>query len=84
MMGGACDGGGFVDKLFNEQMWGTCRDCMLSVYVEEEGAQLCQVLTGQEPTRECPELADLIRYEGIKLYGVNKPPEKRSCLRFRR
>lgn len=84
MLGGRCDGGAFVDKLFNDQMWGSCRDCMLRVYDEERGVIECQALEGTEEIRECPALVEFIRYEGIKLYGVNKPPEKRSSLRFRR
>lgn len=84
MMGGNCDGGHVVSKTFDEQMWGDCRDCHLRVYDEERGVVECQALTGQEEVRECPALADVIRFEGIRLYGVNKPPEKRSSLRFRR
>jgi hypothetical protein len=83
MMGGRCDGGAFVDKLFAEQMYGACRDCMFREYVEEEGAMLCQVLQGRETTMQCPELESFVSHEGIKLYGVNRPPKK-GPIRFRR
>lgn len=86
MMGGNCEGGAFVAKLFADQIWGKCRDCPLRVEPDagEEGEIHCQVLCGQEPSLQCPELLDFIRYEGIKLYGVNRPPEKKTSLRFRR
>lgn len=84
MMGGLCNGGHIVSKTFEEQMWGACKDCHLRVYDEDRGVIECQALEGQEELRECPELADVIRFEGIKLYGVNRPPERGSCLRFRR
>jgi hypothetical protein len=83
MMGGRCDGGAYVDKLFTNQMYGTCRDCNLREYVPEEGAMSCQVLQGLEPMVGCPELVAHISHEGIKLYGVNAPPKK-GPLRFRR
>lgn len=80
MMGGRCDGGAFVAETFEAQIWGSCRDC--PCWEEREGEIVCQVLDGREELRECPELADFVRFENIKLYGVNKPPEKRSRLRF--
>lgn len=84
MMGGQCEGGAFVAKLFADQVWGSCRDCILRVEPEDGGEIHCQVLSGQEPSVRCPELIDFIRYESIKLYGINKPPEKKVSLRFRR
>lgn len=64
MMGGGCAGGAFVEQYF----YGSeCKDCPLS-----EGYGECQVLTGQEPAAQCPALQEFIRYEGIKLYGVNR------------
>lgn len=84
MMGGNCNGGHIVAETFEKQMWGDCRDCPCYAVDEERGVIECQALEGTEAIRECPALIDFIRYEGIKLYGVNKPPEKRSSLRFRR
>ena len=31
----------------------------------------CQVLEGLESTVQCPELQEFLRYESIRLYGVN-------------
>jgi hypothetical protein len=82
-MGGRCDGGAYVSEVWEKNQWGECRGCILYVQREagewdaEYGSHACQVLLGQEDTRECPELADHIRFEGVKLYGVNKPPPKR-------
>ena len=66
MMGGACEG----------KKWASCRDCMLRETSEEEGHR-CQVLDGREPPMECPDLQEVVQYERIRLYGVNKPPEKK-------
>lgn len=63
-LGGACDGGAFVEACFAEQR--ECRDCQFKV----EGQ--CQVLEGLDSVMHCPALADHIRYHGIKLYGVNR------------
>jgi hypothetical protein len=84
MMGGRCDGGGFVYRLFEDQVWGTCRDCIMREYSEEDGGIRCQVLEGREELMGCPELAEYVRYEEIKLYGANKPPERKTSLRFQR
>lgn len=83
MMGGRCDGGAFVADTFENQKWGACRDCTMCEFVPEEGENRCQVLDGRDTTMQCPELAEHVRYEGIKLYGINRPPEK-GPLRFRR
>lgn len=83
-MGGACDGSAWVSALFSGQMWGVCRACLLRESREagecgrDYGEEVCQVVEGREDNRECPELADHIRYEGVRLYGVNKPPPKRA------
>lgn len=82
-MGGDCNGGAYVHEVWEKNQWGECRSCILYVQREagewdsEYGSHACQVLLGQEETRECPELADRIRFEGVQLYGVNKPPPKR-------
>jgi len=83
-MGGACNGSHIVAQTFETQMWGECRSCPSYEVDEDRGVIECQVLEGREELRECPALADFIRFESIKLYGVNRPPEKRSCLRFKR
>lgn len=82
-MGGQCNGGAYVSEVWEKNRWGGCRSCVL--FEQREAGEcgsdypedVCQVLDGREDTRECPELADHIRYEGVKLYGVNKPPPKR-------
>ena len=75
MMGGACDGGAFVQAVFDNGLWGVCRGCNL--LVERDGVMVCQALDGLEPLRNCPELDEYIQFEGIQLYGVNKPPPKK-------
>lgn len=80
-MGGKCDGGTLVAKTFEQQQWGDCRDCPM--YEQRECDIVCTVLDGRETVWQCPVLVDFIRFEGIKLYGENKPPEKMG-LRFRR
>lgn len=82
-MGGACDGAYVVAETFEKQKWADCRDCPLYEVDHERGVIECQALEGREELRECPALIDVIRHEGVKLYGVNRPPEKRN-LRFRR
>lgn len=73
MMGGLCDGGGFVVKFFENNIGGACRHCNC---MDDNGYE-CQVESGREPPQQCPELQDVLRSEGVKLYGVNKPPPKR-------
>lgn len=82
MLGGACKGGAFVEATFEREMYGDCRDCPL-IARDDEGVTRCQVLDGAEPALQCPALIEHVRFEGIKLYGENKPPE-RGPLRFRR
>lgn len=83
-MGGGCDGSAWVSRHFSDQMWGSCRDCPLreARTAEETHSgcheEVCQVVEGREDTRECPELADHVRFEGVQLYGVNKPPPRRA------
>ena len=82
-MGGQCDGGAYVSEVWENGQWGACRSCIL--YEQREagecgldyGGHVCQALDGREALHECPELADRIRFEGVKLYGVNKPPPKK-------
>lgn len=76
MMGGRCEGGAFVYHTWENQMHGICRDCMLRDEIEEwDGSSVwkCQVVEGQEPSIQCPELQEHVRYNDIQLYGVNKP-----------
>lgn len=68
-LGGACDGGAFVEACFAEQR--ECRDCPFKV-ATEDGLQ-CQVLEGLDSVMHCPALRDHIRYHGIRLYGANRP-----------
>lgn len=71
MMGGRCDGGALVFQTFEEQLWGTCRGCMM--LEEIDGEMKCQVVEGRDTTMRCPALQDHVGYHEIKLYGVNKP-----------
>lgn len=75
MMGGACTGAAIVAAVFAGGPFGKCKGCML--LEEHVGEMLCQALDGRERMDACPELAELIQYEGVKLYGVNRPPPKR-------
>ena len=69
MMGGRCNGGAFVSSKFEEQLYGVCRECHFRD--EVDGEVRCQVLDGQDESTECPELQEVIRYNEIRLYGVN-------------
>jgi len=69
MMGGKCGGGAFVDKTFEDQLHGACKGC--NFLVESEGVMVCEVLDGRDKTIYCPELQEFLRYESIRLYGVN-------------
>jgi hypothetical protein len=82
MMGGRCNGGAYVDSTWEEKQYTDCRDCIHYEVDEVEGLR-CKVLHGGEAIMECPALVEHVRYEGIKLYGVNAPPQK-GPLRFRR
>lgn len=76
-MGGDCNGGAFVSSLWERTCGGgECRGCPL---IDEggDGERICQVVAGIEEIMQCPELADAVRFEGVKLYGVNRPPEKK-------
>jgi hypothetical protein len=83
-MGGDCDGGAYVSEVWENNQWGSCRGCVFYAQREDGewgsdgGSHHCEVMDGRDELRECPELADHIRYEGVKLYGVNKPPPKRQ------
>ena len=84
MMGGSCDGGAFVANVFTEQMYGACRGCHF-VEDSEEG-RTCQVLEGRDTAAQCPELQEHIRYNEIRLYGVNadakiENPKRRNKVR---
>jgi hypothetical protein len=88
MCGGRCDGGHVVLQTFADHMWDDpCRDCMLREEREDftDGLVIeCQVIEGREHVRECPAWQDVVQGNEIRLYGVNKPPERRCGLRFRR
>lgn len=51
-------------------MGGMCRDCHFRVW-SEEGVLVCEVLEGQDKVIHCPEVQETIRYNSIRLYGVN-------------
>ncbi len=69
-LGGACDGGAYVESYFDDHMHSDCRDCPHH-HRDDEGQLHCQVLEGQDRLANCPALEDYIRFEGIKRYGVN-------------
>jgi hypothetical protein len=74
MMGGNCNGGAFVGAHFEANVWSGCRDCILREVREEMDCEyVCQVAEGREATLNCPALDEHIRYNEIRLYGVNKP-----------
>lgn len=64
MMGGRCNGGAFVEQVFETRRG--CRDCHFL------DAHTCEVVEGRESAMRCPELEETIRYNNIKLYGVNR------------
>lgn len=73
-MGGRCEGGAFVERFFEREVYGECRDCILRVETNHDGYKIeCQALEGLEPALQCPALQEHIRYHGIMLYGANKP-----------
>ena len=81
MMGGRCDGGAFVGDTYDTQLHGACRGCILL----DEDMQ-CQVIGGLEPSIRCPELQEKVRFEEIRLYGVNanaefENPKRRRVIR---
>lgn len=78
LLGGYCVGVAYVADFFALQAYGECRSCPLLERSEE--GWLCRVLDGGEPARECEALQDYIRFEGIKLYGMNQPPKKTKGL----
>lgn len=83
MMGGFCIGKAFVAAYFEAQQYGECRDCPLLEQTDE--GFVCRALDGGEPVSQCEALQDHIRYEGIMLYGMNRPPKKgRGLQTFRR
>ncbi len=71
--GGECDGSHIVHATFEQQMWGECRGCHYRE-ADDEGNVLCQVVEGRDKVTGCPEVEDHIRYNGIRLYGVNADP----------
>lgn len=83
-MGGACNGGAFVQRTWESNYGGgSCRGCPnASLGGDSESAAIkvglhCQALEGIEALRTCQELDEHIRHHGVKLYGVNKPPAKK-------
>lgn len=64
MMGGKCNGGAFVDQVFETRR--ECRDCHFL------DAHVCEVAEGRESARRCPALEEFIRFNNVKLYGVHR------------
>jgi hypothetical protein len=80
MMGGRCNGLSFIAKVF--ELCVQCKGCYNLEQSDEEG-YTCKILVGGESVMTCEPLTELIAFEGVKLYGVNKPPPKKAGLRFR-
>jgi hypothetical protein len=76
-MGGECNGTAWVYRCWEKEMWGACRGCVFADRDDDTGEMRCQVVEGRDRALECPELAQLVQYEGVRLYGVNKPPPKK-------
>lgn len=62
MFGGSCDPEYWVVRFFSPSRH-ECSGC-----ISRDGPD-CEVVNGSEQPFHCPELRDMIRYEGIKLYG---------------
>ena len=73
-LGGNCDGGHVVYETFENNQWGECRGCNMYV-TNDEGVSHCQVLEGLDKLVLCPALQEFIRYNEIRLYGVNADAE---------
>lgn len=82
LLGGRCDGGHIVYETFQNGLWSTCKDCHF--LDEHEGVMLCQVLEGQDKVIYCPELQEVIRYNEVRLYGVNADEKIENPKRRRR
>lgn len=67
MMGGRCDGGAVVHATFERGV--ECKDCHFRAW--QDGVLICEVLEGQDKVIHCPEVQETIRYNSIRLYGVN-------------
>lgn len=74
--GGAC-ASDVATKTWAEHQADTCRDCRL---FDRERFE-CQYLEGLESMHEAECITEHVRYHAIKLYGVNKPPEKKMTWR---
>ena len=72
-----------LTETWETKLYATCRDCNM-YYVDDDGQAQCQVIEGRESWHEAPCVQEHIAWHEIRLYGENKPPEKRSSLRFRR
>ena len=64
MMGGNCNGGAYVEAVFESR-----RGCSNCHFAE---SHRCEVLDGRDSLQQCPELQEFIRYHSIKIYGVNR------------
>lgn len=80
-MGGDCNGAAFVGRYFDAQIYGACRQC--NMREETDGEITCQALEGREELMRCDGLNEHVRFEGIKLYGVNRPATSAACRRRR-
>lgn len=76
-MGGLCRGLWYIEGYFERESLRDCKGCPCY------DAGVCEVLSGLETWRQCSGLAELIAYEGIRLYGVNARaiPSQQPALR---
>lgn len=63
MMGGKCRGYAFVEETWESSYGsGDCRSCN---YLQREEGYYCEVIEGQEPPWECPQLAEHLDREEV-------------------
>jgi|GEM_PF-3083040 len=65
-----------LDDTWRDHQFDTCRSCPL-FEEDEHGMGVCPVIEGRESWHEAPCVMEHVQFEGIKLYGINKPPEKK-------
>lgn len=73
--GGLCTSTVLFDT-WRDRQYDSCRACPM-YETSDDGMPECAVENGRETWHEAPCVMDHVRYEGIKLYGVNRPTEKK-------
>lgn len=78
--GGECQSA-ILSTTWDNHQHDKCRDCrMYQEYENRDGLMIpfCAAIDGIETFHEAECIQDHIAYHEIKLYGVNKPPERRK------